>query len=124
MNPIRRTLLAAATVLLAAPLLHAQASESAITKQIGKLRSLSPEQRSIATAKLAQDIRTLPAGPDKVNWPTTSQAIPRRAKPAMRPFRPSPIPWPSHWPSRQYRLMETGPQPHTSSSQNSFDMSI
>ena len=59
MNLIQRTLIAAATVLLAAPLLHAQASESAITKQLGNLRSLSPEQRSIATAKLALDIRTL-----------------------------------------------------------------
>jgi peroxiredoxin len=66
MKLIHRTLLAAATVLLAAPLLHAQASESAISKQLDKLRSLSPEQRSIATAKLALDIRTLPAGPNKV----------------------------------------------------------
>jgi hypothetical protein len=66
MNPVHRTLLAAATILLAAPLLHAQASEPAITKQLDKLRSLSAEQRPIATAKLALDIRALPAGPSKV----------------------------------------------------------
>jgi peroxiredoxin len=65
MNPIRLTLLAAA-VLLAAPLLHAQASESAINKQLGNLRSLSAGQRPAATIKLAADIRTLPAGPRKV----------------------------------------------------------
>jgi hypothetical protein len=64
MITIRRTLLFVATVLLAAPLLYAQASESAINKQLDKLRSLSPEQRSIATAKLALDIRSLPAGPN------------------------------------------------------------
>ena len=66
MMPIHRTLLAAVAVLLTAPLLHAQASESAITKQLDKLRSLSAEQRPIATAKLALDIRSLPAGADKV----------------------------------------------------------
>jgi thiol-disulfide isomerase/thioredoxin len=66
MNPIQRTLLAAATVLLAAPLLHGQASESAITKQLGNLRSLSAQQRPAATIKLAADIGALPAGPKKV----------------------------------------------------------
>ncbi|HEY1208097.1 MAG TPA: TlpA disulfide reductase family protein [Terracidiphilus sp.] len=66
MITIRRTLLSAAAVLLAAPLLYAQASESVINKQLDKLRSLSPEQRSIATAKLALDIRSLHAGPNKV----------------------------------------------------------
>jgi len=66
MNSIHRTLLAAATVLLALPLLHAQASESSINKQLDRLRSLTPDQRSLATAKLALDIRTLPAGPEKV----------------------------------------------------------
>jgi peroxiredoxin len=66
MNPIHRTLLAAATVLLATPLLYAQATESAIIQQLGKLRSLSAEQRPIATIKLAADIRALPASPHKV----------------------------------------------------------
>ncbi|MGD0903033.1 MAG: TlpA disulfide reductase family protein [Terracidiphilus sp.] len=65
MTSIQRTLLAAA-VLLAAPLLYAQASESAINKQIGNLRSLSDDQRPAATVKLAADIRALPAGPSKV----------------------------------------------------------
>ena len=66
MNSICRTLLSAATVLFAAPLLYAQASEPAIKNQLGNLRSLSAEQRPAATFKLAIDIRTLPAGPDKV----------------------------------------------------------
>jgi peroxiredoxin len=65
MTLIHRVLLAAA-IFLAAPLLHAQASESAISKQLGKLRSLSAEQRPVATIKLAADIRALPAGPSKL----------------------------------------------------------
>jgi len=66
MNSVHRTLLVATTVFLAVPLLHAQASESSINKQLDKLRSLSLEQRPVATAKIALDIRTMPAGPDKV----------------------------------------------------------
>jgi peroxiredoxin len=57
---------ATAVFLLAVPLLHAQASESAINKQIGNLRSLSAQQRPIATLRVAADIRALPAGPKKV----------------------------------------------------------
>jgi thiol-disulfide isomerase/thioredoxin len=66
MPTIRRSLFAAAAVLLTVPLLDAQASESSISKQMEKLRSLSTEQRPIATIKLAADISTLPAGPKKV----------------------------------------------------------
>ncbi|MFY9855090.1 MAG: TlpA disulfide reductase family protein [Terracidiphilus sp.] len=66
MRPIRIILLAAATVFLAVPLLFAQASESAIIKQLEKLRSLSAEQRPTATIKVALDIRSLPAGVHKV----------------------------------------------------------
>ena len=65
MTLIYRTLLAAA-VLLASPLLHAQASESAINKQLGNLRSLSADKRPAATIKLSTDIRTLPASQSKV----------------------------------------------------------
>lgn len=63
--PIRRTFSAAA-ILLAAPLLYSQASESAIARQIGNLRSVPTAQRPEATIKIATDIRTLPAGPDKL----------------------------------------------------------
>ncbi|HMD78344.1 MAG TPA: TlpA disulfide reductase family protein [Terracidiphilus sp.] len=65
MMPIRRTFSAAA-ILLAAPLLYSQASESAIAKQIGNLRSVPTAQRPEATIKIATDIRTLPAGPGKL----------------------------------------------------------
>jgi peroxiredoxin len=65
MTSIHRTLLAAA-VLLAAPLLHAQAPEKAINKQFVAFPSLSAAQRPAACIKLATDIRTLPAGPGKV----------------------------------------------------------
>jgi len=63
--PIHRTILAAA-VLLSAPLLYSQTSESAIAKQIGNLRSVPSAERPAATAKIAADIRTLPAGPKKL----------------------------------------------------------
>jgi thiol-disulfide isomerase/thioredoxin len=66
MNPIRSILLAAASFLLAAPLLPAQVSESAITKQLEKLRSLNDQQRPVATIKLAGEINILPDGPNKV----------------------------------------------------------
>jgi peroxiredoxin len=67
MNSIRRTALAAAALLLAVPLLQSQASESAINKQLGNLRSLSAEKRPAATIKLAADIAALPAGTKKVD---------------------------------------------------------
>ncbi len=65
MTSIQRALLSTA-VLLAAPLLHAQANQFAIEKQLGNLRSLSADRRTDATLKLALDIRTLPPGPAKV----------------------------------------------------------
>ena len=48
------------------PFFNSQASESAIAKQIGNLRSVPTAQRPEATIKIATDIRTLPAGPDKL----------------------------------------------------------
>jgi peroxiredoxin len=66
MNFIRRTLFVTAALLLAVPVLHAQASESAIHKQIKELRSLSAQQRPIAMLRIAADIRALPASPKKV----------------------------------------------------------
>jgi peroxiredoxin len=44
----------------------AQPSESSINNQLKNLRSLSTAQRPAATLKLAQDIRTLPAGEQKL----------------------------------------------------------
>jgi peroxiredoxin len=67
MKPINRTLFTAAALLLAAPLLLAQVSESAINKQLGNLRSLNGQQRPAATIKLAADISALPAGERKVD---------------------------------------------------------
>lgn len=61
MIPIRSTFLALA-VLLTAPLLHAQVSESAIAGEIGSLRSVPAGQRPAAILKIAAEIRTLPAG--------------------------------------------------------------
>ena len=56
----------AACLLLSTPSLFAQASESAIEKQMGKLRSMSTTDRPVATIKLAHDIASLPASQSKV----------------------------------------------------------
>ena len=65
MTHFHRALLAAA-LLCAAPLLHAQISDSAIIGKMRSLRSLSATQRPTATVQLAADIRSLPAGLSKV----------------------------------------------------------
>jgi peroxiredoxin len=65
MNSIRRTMLIAA-ILFTAHALYAQATEQDIVQHINKLRSLSAEQRPVATIKLANDVRSLPASPKKV----------------------------------------------------------
>ncbi len=66
MNSIRRTLLAAAVLLLAAPLLHAQASESAIRKQLRMYHEIPAEKRPPIFIQLAADIGALRAGQNKV----------------------------------------------------------
>jgi thiol-disulfide isomerase/thioredoxin len=65
MITIRRTMLIAA-ILFIAHALYAQASEQDIIQQINKLRSLSAEQRPVATIKLANEVRSLPASPKTV----------------------------------------------------------
>ncbi|MGD0830556.1 MAG: TlpA disulfide reductase family protein [Terracidiphilus sp.] len=71
MITIRRTLLAA-ILLCATPLspLHGQASDSAINDQLKNLRLLPADQRPAASAQLAAEIRSLPAGPNKVQLAT------------------------------------------------------
>ena len=66
MNSIRGTFLVAATVLFAAPLLHAKSPEAAITKQLESYRSIPAAKRPAIFMQLAADIRSLPAGPTKV----------------------------------------------------------
>jgi thiol-disulfide isomerase/thioredoxin len=65
MKAMHRTLLALAVV-FAAPLLHSQASESAIYKQIDKMRTLSDTERPKAIIKAATDTQSLPAGQSKL----------------------------------------------------------
>jgi peroxiredoxin len=55
-----------AFILLTAPLLVAQATESSITNQLKTLRAVPAAQRPAATIKIAEDIRTLPAGLPKL----------------------------------------------------------
>jgi len=75
MNLIRRAFLAAATVLLAAPLLHAQVSESTIKKHFEQLRPLPTDphplpvdQYPAVMVNLAGEIGSLPASVKKVKY--------------------------------------------------------
>jgi thiol-disulfide isomerase/thioredoxin len=65
MHSFHRTLLIA-SILLAAPLLHAKGPEDAIAKQLSTLRAVSPAQKPATIIKLATDIRALPAGKPKL----------------------------------------------------------
>jgi peroxiredoxin len=55
-----------ALLLIAARVLPGQATESSIGKQIEGLRAVPDAQRPAATAKIANDVRALPAGPGKL----------------------------------------------------------
>jgi peroxiredoxin len=55
-----------AALLLATPLLHAQASEADLIKELKGLRAVPTAQRPAATLKIAVGIRALPGGPSKL----------------------------------------------------------
>jgi len=63
----RRIFFVCLAALLALPALSAQVKQSAVEKQLHKLRNLSDAERPAATVKLAREIATLPAGKDQVN---------------------------------------------------------
>ncbi len=65
---IRRLLILVAMVVSVAPLVRAEVKASQIEKQLKNLRSLSEAQRPAATTSLAADIRSLPAGSQKVEY--------------------------------------------------------
>ncbi len=52
--------------LLATPLLFASSAASGIVKELKGMRSLSDDKRPAATRKVAEEIRALPAGEEKV----------------------------------------------------------
>lgn len=62
----QRYVLMAALFLIASATLHGQATESSINKEIGGLRGVPDAQRPAATTKIANEIRTLPAGAPKL----------------------------------------------------------
>jgi thiol-disulfide isomerase/thioredoxin len=68
---------------LGAPLLSAQASESAIINQIRGLRSVSAVDRPAATIKIAKEIRTLPAGASKVKLANALSNLVTEGDPGM-----------------------------------------
>jgi peroxiredoxin len=66
MKALPRIFLTAAALLLATPLLHAQASEADLIKQLKGLRAVPTAQRPAATLNIAVGIRALPGGPSKL----------------------------------------------------------
>ena len=64
--PCLRPTLLALSVLLVAPSLYGQATESSINKQLKNLRAVPTAERPAATIKIAMDVRTLPAGKSKL----------------------------------------------------------
>ena len=58
--------LSVAIALLLGPSLHSQVTEATVIDQLKHLRGFSADQRPAATMKVALDIRTLTAGPQKV----------------------------------------------------------
>jgi thiol-disulfide isomerase/thioredoxin len=69
MPPTLRVLIAA-LLLIAAPVVQAEVSESSVTDRIKTLRSLDPATRPAVTIQIANDIRSLPAGLSKVKLAT------------------------------------------------------
>ncbi|HWE83679.1 MAG TPA: TlpA disulfide reductase family protein [Terracidiphilus sp.] len=69
--PLRRVSTLAFALLFAVTLLHAEVKPSHIEDQIRNLRSVSSDQKPAAIQKLAEDIRTLPAGSQKVSLADT-----------------------------------------------------
>ena len=62
-----RLRIASFLIILSAPaIVSAQATEASINKQLQGLRGVPDPQRPAATAKIAEDIRTLPAGLPKL----------------------------------------------------------
>ena len=62
----QRNVLLAALFLFVSVALHGQATEFSINKEIGGLRGVPDAQRPAATTKIANEIRTLPAGVPKL----------------------------------------------------------
>jgi peroxiredoxin len=66
MNSVSRTFLIAA-ILLATPLLHAQVNESSVMSELKSLATATDlHSPSMTIVKIASEIRTLPAGPHKL----------------------------------------------------------
>ena len=111
MTSLSRALILAA-LLSAAPLLHTESPETAITNGLKGLRAQPEDKRPAATLKLAQQIASLPPGIDKVRFAnglaglstegdaghgtlqavadTLSKALAETPDPAKGPSRPAP----------------------------------
>jgi thiol-disulfide isomerase/thioredoxin len=70
-SSFRRCIALSAALLLAAPLLFASPASSGIVKELKGLRGLPDDQRTAATRKIAEEIRSLPAGEEKVQLATS-----------------------------------------------------
>lgn len=69
--PLRNFSLLAAAFLIAAPAMLAQVKPSQVENELKNLRSQPTDKRPAATQKIAEEIRTLPAGQQKVELADT-----------------------------------------------------
>jgi len=87
MNLIHRTLLAAATILLVAPLLYAQANESSVMGELRSLATATTPQSPATVIKIASEIRTLPAGQHKLQLADILAHLASRDDPGLPAFQ-------------------------------------
>jgi thiol-disulfide isomerase/thioredoxin len=80
---LRSTFFLALILLLTAGLQAKKSSESSITDQLNKLRSLSTAERPAATVQLATDIRTLPPGLPKLKLADALSHLATEADPSQ-----------------------------------------
>jgi thiol-disulfide isomerase/thioredoxin len=102
-----------ASLLLAAPLLHAKGPEDAIAKQISTLRDVPAAQKPATIIKLATDIRALPAGKPKLKLADDlasrategdngAEALQAVADTLTQALTETPVPAKKDWPSQEY----------------------
>jgi thiol-disulfide isomerase/thioredoxin len=112
MHRFHRTLLVA-SILAAAPLLHAKGPEDAIAKQLSTLRDVPVAQKPATIIKVATDIRALPSGKPKLKLADDlaglategdngAEALQAVADTLSQALTETPVPAKNDWPPPQY----------------------
>ena len=108
-NRIYKLFAVAFLLLLLSPALRGEATESSINKQLQGLRAVADAQRPAATIKIANDIRTLPAGLPKLKLADALTHLVTEGDPGTKRCRRWQIRW--RWRLRSRRMPEKGDGP-------------